>query len=179
MCGKHRKEFMMARTKRCKYCGAEMDKKAKFCPACGGKNTKPITKRVWFWILLVAVILFLVDNFLSTDYVPIEDREYMAVTVDEMYDELNDNAVNAGEKYSGAFVEVTGILEVIDSDGKYISLAPLNDKYTLDGVQCYITNDEQLETVKGLSRGDKVTVKGKIVNIGEIFGYSLNIDSID
>ena len=119
----------MAKTKRCKYCGAEIEKKAKFCPACGGKNVKPVTKRVWFWILIVVVFFALVDNFLSEGYVPIEDREYISVTVDEMYDELNDNAVNAEEKYGGAYVEVTGILEVIDSDGKYISLSPLNEKY--------------------------------------------------
>jgi len=134
---------------------------------------------MWIIILIAAVAFFLIRSFLEADYEPPEGREYTEITVDQLFEELNDNALNAEEKYGGAYVEVTGILEVIDSDGKYIGLSPLNEKYTLDDVQCYITNDEQLETVKGLSKGDKVTVKGKIVNIGEIFGYSLNIDSID
>lgn len=49
----------MAKTKMktCKHCGAQIAKSAKVCPVCGGKNKKPIYKRVWFWLLVLVVIV--------------------------------------------------------------------------------------------------------------------------
>ena len=46
----------------CKYCGAEIAANAKACPACGGKNKKPIYKRVWFWILIVILLLIIASG---------------------------------------------------------------------------------------------------------------------
>lgn len=43
---------------------------------------------------------------------------------------------------------------------------------------CYIKSDEQLDKVKELSTGDDVTVGGKVTGIGEIMGYSIDIDYI-
>ena len=41
----------------CKHCGAEIAASAKVCPHCGGKNKKPLYKRVWFWILIVLILI--------------------------------------------------------------------------------------------------------------------------
>ena len=41
----------------CKHCGQEIAASAKACPHCGGKNKKPIYKRVWFWVLIVIVLI--------------------------------------------------------------------------------------------------------------------------
>ena len=43
---------------------------------------------------------------------------------------------------------------------------------------CYIKSDEQLDKIKELSTGDDVTVGGKVTNVGEIMGYSIDIDYI-
>ena len=51
--------------------------------------------------------------------------------------------------------------------------------FTIQDVQCYIKNDEQKAQVANLSKGDVITVKGKIKSIGELMGYSLDIDSIN
>ena len=167
-------------TKICKHCGTEIAKSAKICPACGGKNPKPLYKRVWFWLLLVVVLITALLGCDTSEPAPApEDREYVEVTVDEMFDELDTNALNAEEKYKDMYVSVKGNLSVIDSDGDYIAIKPLNKEYTLDSVHCRITNDEQLETVKGLSVGDTIVVKGKITDIGEVTGFYLNIDSIE
>ena len=42
-----------------------------------------------------------------------------------------------------------------------------------------IKNDEQLEKIKGLSKGDAITVKGKVTDVGEVLGYYIDIDSIE
>ena len=44
---------------------------------------------------------------------------------------------------------------------------------------CYIESDEQLKQVKNYSTGDTITVKGKITEVGEVMGYSLDIDKIE
>ena len=49
-----------------------------------------------------------------------EEIEYIVATVDEMYETLNDNALKAKKTYDGQYVEVTGILGTIDSNGSYI-----------------------------------------------------------
>ena len=46
------------------------------------------------------------------------------------------------------------------------------------GVQCYIKNDDQKTAIMDMSIGDTVIVKGKITDVGEVMGYSLDIDEI-
>lgn len=172
----------MAKLKRCRHCGAEIAKNAEICPNCGGLNKTPIYKRWWF---IVLVILFVVGGWNritgggSTE-APVEEVqiEYTEVTVDELYAELDDNALNAEEKYNDAYLSITGRLANIDSDGNYIGISSLTDEWSRD-VQCFIKSEEQLDVVRGLSKGDTVTVKGQVDAIGEVWGYTLNIDSIE
>lgn len=95
-----------------------------------------------------------------------------------MMELLGNNALKASEQYEGQYMEVTGRLAVIDSDGKYIALYPQNNDFSIIGVQCYIKNEAQRTAVMELSVGDTVTVKGKITGVGEVLGYSLDIDEI-
>lgn len=92
--------------------------------------------------------------------------------------DLESNAASAKDKYEEQYIEITGKLSVIDSDGKYISLTDPDDEWDLVGIMCYIESDEQLDEVKELSTGDDVTVGGKVTNVGEIVGYSIDIDYI-
>lgn len=44
----------------CKNCGTQLDNNMKVCPQCGTKNTgakRPIYKKWWFWVIIVAIIL--------------------------------------------------------------------------------------------------------------------------
>lgn len=41
----------------CKACGKEIASSAKACPVCGAKNTKPIFKKWWFWVVIVFVFV--------------------------------------------------------------------------------------------------------------------------
>lgn len=90
---------------------------------------------------------------------------------------LNENAVGASDTYKDKYLEITGKLSNIDSNGDYISLDS-DDEFSLYNVQCFIKNEEQLEIVKTLKKGDTVTVKGKCTDVGEVLGFSFDIDSI-
>lgn len=109
---------------------------------------------------------------------PEEEITYTPVSVTEMMDMLDNNALKAESTYQDAYVEITGRLNVIDSDGKYISLVPIDNEYAIIGVQCQIKNDEQKTRVMDMSIGDTVVLRGKITSIGEVMGYSLDIQSI-
>ena len=186
---------MASKMKICKHCGAEIAASAKVCPNCGGKNPKPIFKRVWFWILIAIVVIGICgvagsggDSDTATpassdtqneEQAQSESIEYTPITVGELNDALENNPAAASDEYKGKYVEVTGKLNNIDSDGSYISLTDPNDEWDIIGVMCYIQNDEQLAAVKQMSMEQEVTVKGKITDVGEVIGYAIDIDSIE
>ena len=168
----------------CKNCNTEINKKAVICPNCGVKIKKPIYKRFWFWILVVVVIIAIAaggggstKQTLTTNGA-IVDVEYITVDIDNLFKDLNDNALKAEKTYQDNYIEITGYISNIDSDGSYISINSKTDEYWLDSIMCNIQNDDQLNIVIEKNEGDKVTIKGQIVNIGEVMGYSLDIHEI-
>lgn len=106
---------------------------------------------------------------------PTPAPEFVSVTADELKKALDENALKAENTYNDSYLEVKGRLSVIDSDGKYISLASMNDFIDLTGVQCYIKNDEQRNQVMEMKKDDIITVRIHITKIGEIMGYSGDI----
>lgn len=190
--------------KKCAHCGAEISSSAKVCPQCGGKNKKPIYKRPWFIVLIVALVIAVVGNSGTSDSnsdsldtsqdtspVPMESQSiiseepdlepeisYTAYEVSELMNDLDENALKASEKYKDQYVELTGRLNVIDSSGKYISIVPTDDEWAILGVQCYIKSEEQKDAVLNMAIGDTVVIKGKITQVGEVMAYSLDIDEI-
>lgn len=176
----------------CKHCGQEIAASAKVCPHCGGKNKPPIYKRWWFIAIIVIIVLAVIGGSGSSDSSGSTSStatsktavssssseaaiEYTAYTVTELSEDLNSNALKAADKYKGQYVELTGRLSVIDSNGKYVSIVDSTDEWAITGVQCYIKNDEQKQVVMDMSIGDEVVVKGKITDVGEVLGYFLDI----
>ncbi len=175
----------------CKHCGQEIAASAKVCPHCGGKNKPPIYKRWWFIAIIVIIVLAVIGGSGSSDSSGSTSStatsktavsssseaaiEYTAYTVTELSEDLNSNALKASDKYKGQYVELTGRLSVIDSNGKYISIVDSTDEWAITGVQCYIKNDEQKQVVMDMSIGDEIIVKGKITDVGEVLGYFLDM----
>ena len=175
-------------------------------PKREGKKQK---KKTWVWVVVGVIVLFVLvgssgGNSEEMEEVAVEEKtneeviaeeksneevtveettneviEYNVYTVDEMVSVLNENALKAEKTFQDQYVEITGRLNVIDSDGNYISLTPVNDEWAIIGVQCYIQNEEQLNQVLEMKMDDIVVLRGKIKSVGEIMGYSLDIDSID
>lgn len=185
-------------TKLCKYCQTEIPKKAKVCPNCR-KKQGGIVK----WIVVGVVVLILLGscsgsgeetqtnspntpNNTANNVIGDVEKEsqvveisYTPCTVDEMADMLEENALKAEKMYNDQYIEVTGVLSVIDSDGSYIALSPIDDEWSFTTVQCYIQNEEQINQVIEMKEDDIVTLRGKVTDVGEILGYSLDIDSIN
>lgn len=183
----------------CRHCGAEIAAGAKICPKCGGKNKRPLYKKPWFLVLAALVILSVAgslgrqsgspasnggaemavqEDAARADTENVEELSYTACSVSEMMELLEKNALKASEQYDGQYVQVTGRLAVIDSGGNYIVLHPQDNEFTIIGVQCYLKNETQKAAIMELSVGDTVTVKGKVTGVGEVLGYSLDIEEI-
>ncbi len=179
----------MSKMINCKSCGTEIAASAKTCPSCGAKNKKPIYKRAWFIVLIVIAVIVIACSAGGSDEPSGDVSEtnkneakqeitYTAYDVDQLVDDLEENAMKASDTYLDQYVELTGRLCNIDSSGSYFSIEPVNNEFSFMNVQCYIQNQEQEDIVKELSMGDVIAVKGKITDVGEIMGYSLDIDSI-
>lgn len=172
---------MKKETQICKHCKSEIPAGAKICPNCRKKQSGKLK-----WIILAIVILCVVgaitggsEDGASKMEATTEKKkvEYQECSVDQMMRDLEDNAASASETYKGKYLKITGRLGNIDSDMAYIGLYP-DDDLAITGVQCYIQNDKQEEAVKKMSKGDEVTLKGKCTDVGEVLGYSLDIEEI-
>ena len=180
---------------KCKSCGADIAKSAKTCPQCGAKNKKPIYKKWWFYAILVIILLGGMlsqgDGNTSLENKASDSHDSSAITapspvqythykVTELFDVLNENALNAKNMYKGQYVELEGYLGTIDSDGKYIAIDAGDDMdYLFESIQCYMKSDEQKQIVMSLKSGDPIIIRGRITDVGEVLGYTLNIDSIN
>lgn len=189
------------KTKKCKHCQSDIPVKAKVCPTCKKKQSS--TMKTVGIVLAVLVVIGIIGSAGSDDTetnqtakasqtetvkeVKAESEkveepvviEYEKVTAKEMLDLLESNALKAEKTYQDKYVEVTGKLSGIDSDGDYISIKSVEDLYSFINIQCYIQNEEQLDKVIEMTIDDTITVKGQITSVGEVLGYSLHIDSIE
>lgn len=186
----------------CPECGnTEISKKMKSCPNCGKKLGSPVYKKWWFWVIIVLGVLIIggagtaeaspeqesssgINNSTAvenhTAAIENNTQEYTKVDLQQMLDELKNNALKAEKTYNNTYVQVTGKIAGFDSDGSYITIEPVNaNEWNFETVMCYIKDKEQLELLLEKSKGDTVTIQGKITSVGEVLGYSLKIDSIE
>lgn len=184
---------MAEETKTCKYCQTEIPKKAKICPNCKRKQGP----KVWLIVLIAIIVLAIIaaasggsdsssgtsssSSTTTSKKASVEDAapiEYKAVAVTDLEEALKGNALKASDTYKGQYLEISGCLDVIDSSGKYISINAGSDDWTLVNIQCYIKNDNQKAAIMEMSKGAKIVVKGKCKDVGELLGYSIDIDEV-
>lgn len=185
----------------CQSCGAEISAKGKVvCPSCGRLHKKPIYKRTWFIVLAVIFVLGIIGNLGSDDddtkspsqsdrsvnttenekiiEVAVEEVKIpIVITVDDLIEALDKNALKASNTYKNQYVELTGKLVNIDSAGNYFSIGILKDKFSLHRVLCKI-DEKHLDAVMNFEDGQDVTVIGTITIVGEVLGYTLEVESI-
>lgn len=193
--------------KACRVCGKPVAKSAKVCPNCGAKQKGNKLLIIIGVIVLLGIIGAAMGGNkkkdtniapqtaeettnAATETVTEETADEAAETVteeityteydmSELMDDLENNAAAANEKYKGQYVALTGRLSNIDAQGSYISISDPDNELSLQDCRCDINGKQEIsDIVKTLSKGDIITVKGKITDVGEIMGYYLDIDEI-
>lgn len=136
-------------------------------------------KKIVIAIIAVLVLLVKCCGGSGDEDVSKQDIEYTSYSIESLFDELDENAINA-EEHTDEYIEVVGFIDTMDSDGSYITIGadPNNYEYLFENITCDITDDEQLEVIKGMKAGQKVCVKGKVSDVGELMGYTIDMYSI-
>lgn len=164
------------------------------------KVKKPFYQRWWFIVICVFFGLALLGGLTGESEKKIETEnnaqeskskkskkskeskpEPLVVTVDELYEALDSNALKASSTYKNKYVQVAGTLANIDSDGKYFTLEGDNT-ILFESLHVSIPKskkDSILNNLMEYSIGDTLTVTGEITVVGEIMGYTMNIDTLD
>lgn len=107
-------------------------------------------------------------------------RDYQTVSIRDMLDALESNALKAEDTYMGEYIQFTGYLDQIDSSGSYITVKAMDaDEWDfMEYIECGIETEEQKNAIMEMNSGDKVTVKGKVTMVGDVLGYYVEMDSI-
>lgn len=162
------------------------------------KRKKHFYQRWWFWLIVALVVCAMAfggsedpadpqdsttpsSTQSATEPEPPETTEaisYTPVTAGDMVSLLEDNALRAQQTYKGQYLEITGKLAVIDSSGDYVSLDPLDQEFNLTNIQCFLQNEQQVAQIAECNKGDTITLRGKVTDVGEILGYSVEITEI-
>lgn len=100
--------------------------------------------------------------------------EYTQVTVSQMLKDLEENGLNAENKYYNKYYAVTGYIYAINDSGE-ILLEPSPNSLSFQNVSCTPKTNEQEEKIVKLKKGQKVTIYGKIIFVDSFTGYAMDI----
>ena len=111
-----------------------------------------------------------------------KQKVYTDADINVLLSEAKDNAAAANKNYKGKDVKIVGgHVYNIDSDVKYIPIDGTAAQYTMIHIRCDVDskNQELKDTILTLKKKQNVTVYGKIVEVGDIMGYTLKLDKIE
>lgn len=191
--------------KKCEECGQEYSDRAEKCPHCGAPNNTGSNKKGKFKIgCLAAVGIFVAIALIgscssssnkntsssssstsssSTSSKNSGQKEviYEDVTVNDMINALNENALSANDTYKGKDLKITGgLIRDIDSDGKYIAIrGTVRYKQLGFPITLYLKSDDVKEQVKSLKMDEHVTVWCHITKVGDTVGYHATLKKIE
>lgn len=192
----------------CKHCGQPISDKSKVCPFCGGNVKIPFYDKTWFHILLVLIIFAGIDYVIrnpdpgptvyrtpivesaeassqsSVDPVGETDEqetaEYSSESLSKMIDMVEDYPIKAEEEYTGKYIQVSGYLDTVDSDGKYFTIVSDPDDLTLlDNIHWSMDKGSDVyDFIKDAKKGSYITVCGEITDVGETIYYMGDAHSV-
>lgn len=120
------------------------------------------------------------SNSSSSKQVQETSPNYAEADIDILLNDVKSNAAKANKNYKGKYVKIVGgVVRNIESNARYINVEGSNPYEILINVQCYPKNNSVKDAIMNLSKGQQVTVYGKITDVGEIMGYSLDLEKIE
>jgi len=130
-----------------------------------GENSYLVGSRINFLVFIAGCV----DTDEDTKATRAKPVSY-SLTAKQLYEDYENNEVNADIKYKGKVVIVSGVIQDIGKDimdSAYIIFG--DDKGFLDDVQCMFTSSSGNSTIAQLSKGQSVSVKrevsGKMGNV--------------
>ena len=103
--------------------------------------------------------------------------QYNPYTADQMIADFESNIINAQSFYEGQYVQITGKVRDIDESGHF-KIEPMYSnswKY----INCKLITDAQKDSVRNISKGGIVTVRGYITDVNDWDYYTLKVHYIN
>lgn len=92
-----------------------------------------------------------------------EPQEVILVQAEDVINGFYANEVKAKDDYFNKWLSVDGAVYDISSKGKNAEITFRNgESFNFKSLRCTLTSEEDIEIVKGLVEGDRVTVRGQI-----------------
>lgn len=109
-----------------------------------------------------------------------ETAEYSSESLSKMIDMVEDYPIKAEEEYTGKYIQVSGYLDTVDSDGKYFTIVSDPDDFTLlDNIHWSMDKDSDVyDFIKDAKEGSYITVCGEITDVGETIYYMGDAHSV-
>lgn len=97
---------------------------------------------------------------------------YEQVEVNALFDALKDDILVAGE-YKDKSVEVSGNVCLVNPNENYVNISIPDNSLV---VFCKAISAEQNSFINNCAIGDAITVRGKIVKVESLSGYTVEVD---
>lgn len=170
------------KTKKCKFCQSELPQKASVCPQCGKKQGG---KAKWVIAVIVVLLIFsalagggekpassseenapVAENSTTTEPNKTETEEtapveIMEISPADLLSSYEANEVKGDAFYDGKTMRLSGTVGSIGKDvleEVYITFA--GEEFAITSVQCYFSDEAQIEKVMELQEGDTITLVG-------------------
>ena len=137
------------KTKKCKFCQSEIPQKASVCPQCGRKQGGKAK-----WIIAVIVVLLIFSALAGGEEKP-------ASSTGENAPVAENNTATETNNTDGKTMRLSGTVGSIGKDivdDVYITFA--GEEFAITSVQCYFSDEAQIEKVMELQEGDAITLVG-------------------
>ena len=166
--------------KPCKACGKQLDGSAKICPECGKDQRNFFSKHK----ILTGIIVLLIIGALGSGGDSETDKEVDTASVNAKQEETVDKNVKEvkEEKEDAIVVKASKLYSDYDSNevkadkndigvslGQTYVCLSTGEQYSAFSVQCFFDDEDDIDKVSELSKGDKITLSGTCT------GMSMNV----
>lgn len=103
---------------------------------------------------------------------------YVNIDAVTLITDFNNNPMLAKNEHNNKDYAVLGIIDKIDVDGGYFTLAFDNKKLASIYIKCELINSEQKKKLRNFKIGHTVLAKGNIINVNQD-GYIFRLDSFE
>lgn len=116
----------------------------------------------------------------ETEVIP-ESISYISCQVDDLLNNLDQNAMRASRNYNGQYLLLTGKIWSFATDGNSFSLTGLNDDTSLFStlIYCMVPDSEQVDVLLNANIGDKIVIKCVVTVVDQFTGYKVDTISIE
>lgn len=161
----------------CQNCKTEVQDGLEKCPNCNSvlseqapKKKKSVVKRWWFWFLMAIATIVLIAIVSGGSGDSGGDKQgtnqgeqkvdVIEVSPEDLYAAYDDNEVAADQKYEGKTLKITGTIKSIGKDVLDQVYITFETDAVLGSVQCYFSEQSEIDKVASLHEGDTITIVG-------------------